>query len=106
MEEGGRGAERGVGERRRTLLLRPRPRRGTLCRSGPEWRREQREHEASEGLGLLRWPVVWTKDAEEGIAGRARSVEHFFYFFAGLQCYILTFVLCFAKRKKHVDMHA
>jgi len=23
-----------------------------------------------------------------------------FYFFAGLQCYILTFVLCFAKRKK------
>ena len=27
-------------------------------------------------------------------------VQFFFYFFADLQCYILTFVLCFSKRKK------
>ena len=30
----------------------------------------------------------------------AMEFRNFFYFFAGLQCYILTFVLCFAKRKK------
>ena len=76
---------------------------GFLSPSAAVWAWRGRMAGRGEDDGVVPWLARGYGVLRPGMVGwPTRDVVQFFYFFAGLQCYILTFVLCFAKRKKNM----